>query len=118
MNVFESIGEKTDKAGDIGEKYLKTSHQYFKLKLFQQLAFTVSVVAKLLIIGSLFILAFIFGSIAAAVSLGDLFNSLALGYVTVAGVYLLIGVLVYLLRASINTYVIKKMGAKFFSEDI
>ncbi len=117
MNVFESIGEKADRATEIGEAYLKTSHQFFKLKLFQQLAFSVSMVAKLIFIGSFIILGIIFGAVAGAISLGKLFNSLPLGYLTVAGIFFLLGFLLFATRKTINRYVLEKMSLKFFSED-
>ncbi|WP_170234002.1 hypothetical protein [Bizionia myxarmorum] len=117
MNVFESIGDKTERAADIGEKYIDASREYFKLKLFQQLAFSVSMVAKLLAVGSLLVLALIFAAFAGAITIGDLLENMALGYLSVAGIFLLIGLLIYASRGSISCYVIKKMGTKFFSED-
>ncbi|EGV44411.2 hypothetical protein BZARG_735 [Bizionia argentinensis JUB59] len=117
MNVFESIGEKTDRAGDIGEKYIKSSHQYFKLKLFQQLTFTVSMIAKLWAVGTFVVLGVIFGSVAGAISLGELLEDLALGYLAVAGIFFVIGLLIYATRNSINKYIIRKIGSKFFAED-
>lgn len=116
MNIFESIGEKADRATDIGEKYISSSHQYFKLKLFQQLAFSVSLVAKLIAVGAFIFLGLIFAAVAGALKLGELFENLALGYLSVAGIFLIIGLLIYATRKSINCYIIKKMGSKFFSE--
>ena len=51
MSVFESLNNTTDKATDIGERYIKASHQYLRLKIFQQLTSSVSLMAKVLIIG-------------------------------------------------------------------
>ena len=34
MSVFENLHNTTDKATDLGEKYIKTSRQYFRLKIF------------------------------------------------------------------------------------
>ncbi|MFT4781446.1 MAG: hypothetical protein ACI9SD_001130, partial [Pseudohongiellaceae bacterium] len=36
MTVFESLNKATDRATDTAEKYVKTSKEYFKLKVFQQ----------------------------------------------------------------------------------
>ncbi len=46
MSIAESIGETNKKATDLGEKYLNTSYDYYKLKIFQQLTITVSMVFK------------------------------------------------------------------------
>ncbi|SFN74097.1 hypothetical protein SAMN04487989_103135 [Bizionia echini] len=117
MNVFESIGDKTDRATDIGEKYIKVSHQYFRLKLFQQLTFSVSMVAKLVVIGAFIILGIIFGAVAVAISIGNFYNSLPIGYLSVAMLFFLLGLILYFTRKSINTFIIKKMSLKFFTED-
>ncbi|OBX21130.1 MULTISPECIES: hypothetical protein [Bizionia] len=117
MNVFESIGEKTGRAADIGENFLEKSHQYFKLKVFQQLAYSLSMVAKLLAVGTLMVLGLIFGAVAGAIHLGQLLENLALGYLSVAGIFFIIGLIVYMARKSISAYVIMKIGSKFYLED-
>ena len=38
MTVFESLNKTTDKATDTAERYVKTSKEYFKLKVFQKKA--------------------------------------------------------------------------------
>ncbi|UPS91568.1 hypothetical protein [Bizionia sp. M204] len=118
MNVFESIGEKTGRAADIGENFLEKSHQYFKLKVFQQLTYAVSMVAKLLAVGTLLVLGLIFGAFAGAIHLGKLFENLALGYLSVAAIFFIIGLIIYITRKSISAYVIMKIGAKFYEDDI
>lgn len=117
MSVFDSLGETTDKATDIGEKFAKTSHQYFKLKVFQQLTFSISMIAKLIAIGSFAFIGLIFGAVAGAIALGNVLNSIALGYLMVGVLFILIALIIYLKRSSINKVVLEKLGSKFFSED-
>ncbi len=59
MNVFESLNETSNKAVDIGEKYVEASHQYLKLKIFQQLTGAMSLFGKMLLIGSFLFIAFL-----------------------------------------------------------
>jgi hypothetical protein len=62
MNIFETVNETTGKMSDAGEAYLKKTQEYYKLKLFQQLTVSISLVAKGLIIGGLLFIAMFFFS--------------------------------------------------------
>lgn len=117
MSVFDSLGETADKATDTGEKFFKTSHQYFKLKVFQQITFSISMIAKLITIGSFVFIGLIFGAIAGAIAIGNALGSLSLGYLIVGLIFILVGVVIYFNRSSINKVVLEKLGSKFFSED-
>lgn len=114
MSVFNDINSTTDKATDIGERYLKTSHQYFKLKVFQQLTLTVSMLAKVLLIGGIAFVGLIFLAVALAIKLGNVFNSLVLGYLCVGAIFLVLALVIYSLRSKINRYIIKTFSLKFF----
>ena len=115
MSVFEDINYTTEKASHIGERYVKASHQYFRLKIFQQLTLSLSMATKVLIVGSFLFAGFIFMSIAAAIELGNTVNSVALGFLLVGLIYVVLSVIFYLLRGKFNTYIIKKVGLKFFN---
>lgn len=114
-NIFESINNTSDKAAEVGEKYLRDSHDYYKLKIFQQLTVSVSMIAKALLIGGLLFIGLIFISIAAALALGDLIGNIAVGYLIVAGFFLIAGAVLYSNRRFINHEIIKKMSPKFFN---
>lgn len=114
-NLFKSINDTSEKAVDIGEKYLKDTQEYYKLKIFQQLTISVSMIAKVLCIGGLLFIGLIFLSFSAAFALGEMLNSIALGYLIVAGFFLILGFIVYLTRASINGAIISKLSPKFFN---
>ncbi|MFD2550550.1 hypothetical protein ACFSQP_01855 [Bizionia sediminis] len=117
MGVFKTIGDHANNATHIAERYLKTTHQYYKLKFFKEIAFAVSMVSKVLLIGACIAIALIFAAVSGALFLGQLFNNLALGYVTMAGIFVLLAWLIYSNRHLVNTYVLKKMSANFFSDD-
>ena len=48
MNIFESINNNSTKAVDLGEAYLKSSHDYYKLKIFEQMTISLSLIMKML----------------------------------------------------------------------
>lgn len=114
-NLFKSINDTTDKAVDIGEKYIKDTQEYYKLKVFQQLTVSVSMIAKVLCIGALLFIGLIFLSFAAAIALGEMLNNIALGYLIVAGFFLIVGGIAYVTRAFINGLIISKLSPKFFN---
>ncbi len=114
-SIFESINNTSDKAVDISEKYLKDSHDYYKLKIFQQLTISISLVAKVLIIGGLLFIGLIFLSVAAAIFIGQQLGNVALGYLVVAGIFLIIGIIIYVSRNIINKKIIETLSLKFFN---
>ena len=114
-NIFESINNTSDKAVDVGEKYLKDTQEYYKLKIFQQLTISISMMAKVLAIGGLLFIGLIFLSFAAAIAIGQWIGNLALGYVIMSGIFFLIGILIYLTRSAINEKIIAKLSPKFFN---
>lgn len=113
--IFESINNTSDKAVDIGEKYIKDTQEYYKLKIFQQLTISVSLVAKALIIGGLLFIGLIFLAVAAALAIGRMIDDVALGYVIVAGVLMIMALIIYFTRDFINKTVIKTLSLKFFN---
>ncbi|MEZ4803409.1 MAG: phage holin family protein [Gelidibacter sp.] len=113
-NIFESINNTSDKAVDIGEKYINDTQEYYRLKIFQQLTVSISLVAKVLVIGGLLFIGLIFLAVAAALAIGDWLDNVALGYVIVSGAFLVICAIVYYSRSFINHKVITKLSPKFF----
>ncbi|MCF1192082.1 hypothetical protein LRR18_10850 [Mangrovimonas sp. AS39] len=114
-NVFESISENSSKATDLGEKYIKNTQDYIKLKVFQQLTISISMVVKMFIVGSLCFVGSLFLAAAAAWSIGKLLGSLALGCLVVAFLFFILGLIAYQFRQKINSVVITKMSEKFFN---
>ena len=114
MNIFESLNDTASKMADAGETYVEKSQAYFKLKIFQQLTVSISMVAKALVIGGLLAFGLLFLAFALALAIGEWLGDLALGYLIVAGVFLITTGLLYLKRAVINKMIIKSLSSKFF----
>ena len=114
MSVFESINSTSEKATDIGEDYIKKSREYFKLKVFQQLSYTASMVGKAVIIGGVLFIGLIFLAVASAIALGDWLGHIALGYLVVGVIFLIVGFIIYKVRYLIDGKVIAKIQTKLF----
>lgn len=114
MALFDSIEETTKKAADLAEDYVKSSRAYVRLKLFQQLTITISLVAKIAIVGSLLFIAAIFIATSLVILIGNWLGNIALGCLVVAVCSLIAAFVIYKIRKKIDTLVIKKMSPKFF----
>lgn len=117
MGILDSLHETNKKASDIGEKFIAKSYDYYKLKIFQQITMSLSMIFKVLAIGSLIFTAFVFLSIAAAFKISALLNSPAKGFLIIGGIYLVMSLIIFLLRKYINNAIIKSLSKPFFSKD-
>lgn len=117
MNVFESINNTSEKASEIGERYVTKSYEYYKLKVFQQLSYTISTLGKALIIGAILFIGFIFMAVSGAIAIGEALNNVALGYLIMGGLFMLIALIFYLLRYLLDATIINKFYSKFYKEN-
>lgn len=114
MSVFESINNTANKASDIGERYVDKSFEYFKLKVFQQLTYTISMAGKALIIGAVLFIGLILLSIAAAIAIGQALGNVALGYLIVGALFFIAAIVIYKVRYLIDGKIISKIQVKFY----
>lgn len=117
MAIIESINNVTNKAVEVGEDYIKSSQEYYTLKIFQQLSYSFSTLYKIIVIGSFILLGVIFITISGALYLGEYLNSMPLGCLIVGGALFIVAGVVYLLRKYIDKSVIHKVGNKFFNQN-
>lgn len=117
MNVFESINNTSEKASEIGERYVTKSYEYYKLKVFQQLSYTISTLGKALMIGAILFIGFIFMAVSGAIAIGEALNNVALGYLIMGGIFMLIALIFYLLRYLLDAKIINKFYSKFYKEN-
>ena len=114
MNIFESLNDTSGKLIDAGDAYVKKTEEYYKLKLFQQISVSISLITKAFIIGGLLFVGLFFLALALALALGEWLDNLALGYLIVAALFLLITVILYYNRQVINKKIIRTLSIKFF----
>ena len=114
MNIFESIDESTTKGVKSGEDYIKSTEAYYRLKIFQQLSLSYSLLIKLTLIGGFVFLGLIFLAIAAAIALGNSIGSISLGILIVGLTLILFGFIPYALRKRIDKTILNKFSKSFF----
>ena len=114
MSLFKSLENSSVKAKNIGEKYVKASHQYLRLKIFQQLTLSLSLIIKIFAIGSFLFLALMFLAITTAIAIGNMLESLTMGCLIVAAILILVASLIYYMRKAIERIVIKAISIKYF----
>jgi hypothetical protein len=115
MHIFDNFRESVDKGTAAEKQFLSKTYEHITLKAFQLSALTISMVAKLVVIGSLASLGFVFLAISSAIALGSYFQNAALGYVSIGLLILLTALLIYFFRNFFDKKVITKMSKMFFS---
>lgn len=115
INIIESINKSSTDGVDASKKLATSTFKYTKLKAFYFTGLTATSIAKLILIGSFLSIGLIFLSVFGAIALGNHFNDVALGYLTVAGIYFFIAFVFLLLRKQIEKVVLKKLSEKFFN---
>ena len=110
-----SLGETNKKAIDTGEKYLNTSYEYYKLKIFQQLTITISMVFKAILIGSFLAIGLFFMALALALFIGEALGNFAQGFIIVGLIFLLSSFIAFLLKNRVNDFVVDLLSNKFFN---
>lgn len=117
MNLIDFITNKSSKALEYGDDYIKATEKYIKLKVFEQLALTTSFLVKLSIILIFVFISVLFLAIALAIALGNWFNSIILGCLAVGFLFVLLMLIVYALRKTIDNRVIKSLSDNFFNSE-
>lgn len=115
MSLSDSIGETNKKATAAGEKFLNSSYNYYKLKIFQQLTTSIGLMLKLIFIGGLIIIAMGFMAIAFALFLGEIIENRTLGFVLTGLLFLCLSLITYLFRKHLNNYIVKTLSKTFFN---
>ena len=115
MGVIDSLKQTSTKAINTGETYLKKTQEYYTLKAFQQLAISASLLIKLLLVGSLIFLGFIFLVVGGVISLGEYLDSLPIACIIIGFFLILVAIVIFFLRKHIDKVVIRKLSKEFFN---
>ncbi|MDF4204263.1 phage holin family protein [Maribacter sp. SA7] len=96
------------------ESYLERSDEYYRLKIFKVLSKNATGILKLLLIGLSSLFAILFLSFAACLWLSELMNSYFIGFIIVAGFYIVLAIMLYIFREQLNKPVLKKLSKYYF----
>lgn len=96
--------------------YLENTEKYYKLHVFKILMRSISGIVKLLLIGSIALLALFILSFGMAYGMGLWLENTFLGFVSVGIFYMLIGWLLYLFRDRLDRPILKKFSEYYFDD--
>jgi len=116
MSILDNLSDAADKGSSSSKELASKSYAYSKLKIFQITTLSISILTKIIIIGSILFIGFLFMALAGAFALGAYHQNMALGYLIIGLSIFFIGILLYLFRKFFDKKVIVKMSKIFFKE--
>jgi len=115
--AFEELKEDVDQVQVESKAYLDSSFEYYKLWSFKVVIKSAIGIAKIVMVGLFLLLLLLFGSVAAALAIGEWLDNLVYGFLSIAGVYLLLTLLVvYLSDNLITKPLLEKFSEIFFND--
>ena len=114
--AFEELKESTNKIQEETKAYVESTVQYYKLWGFKVLVKSTRMIVRFLLLGFFLMIALLFGSIAAALAIGDALDSIALGFLIVAGAYFVLIFLIYFIRLRfVEKQILRNFSKLFFN---
>lgn len=115
--AFSEIKDNVDDLKSESKAYIDKNLEYYKLLGFKIVAKTTTMFVSYTIVLLIFAFVLLFGSIAAGFAIGSAIGSTSLGFLIVAGAYLLIGIIIFLLKDRlIEKQILKTFSDLFFKE--
>ncbi|MFX0557866.1 hypothetical protein ACOCEA_13790 [Maribacter sp. CXY002] len=114
--VFKELKNDLIEADADIRSYVELSEEYIELKIFKVFMrfLTSTIKSALLSLGILFVLLFL--SIGASLALCEVYDSYYLGFVIVAGFYLIISAIIYIFRKQLNRPLLAKFSTYYFEK--
>ena len=117
MSLISSIQTVSKKAVNTGEDYLEATQDYFKLKVFQQITKSFSLLVKILLIGGLCFIGLVLLIVSGVLVLAQHLESVSLALLYSSLIVFAVSLGIYLLRKPlIESNVIKKISKTFFKK--
>lgn len=115
--AFEELKENAENIQNQTKAYLDSHLAYYKLWGFKVAMKSITLIFKFTLILLCFSMVMIFGSFAAAYAFGALFESNALGFLAVGGIYLLFTILLFFLKDKVvEGPILEKFSEIFFND--
>ena len=115
---MEKAFAKVEELADTIKEYVNTRIDAVKLNAAEKSSAVISNIIAGLVVVSFFMLFFLFASIALAFGLGDWIGKTWAGFLIVAGLYLVIGIIVWTARVKIiQLPVMNELKKQLFGED-
>lgn len=115
--AFDKIKENTENLQSQAQAYLESSASYYKLWGFKVAMKSTTMILKFTLILLCFSMVLLFGSVALALAIGNYFDSYAMGFVSVGGMYLVATLLLFMVKDKvIEGPILEKFSEIFFND--
>ena len=115
--AFEDLKENTEAIQENTKAYLESSIAYYKLWGFKVAMKSTTLMLKFFLIAICLSIVLLFVSVAGAFALGKVLDSYPLGFLCVAGVYLVLALLLFLVKDKIvEGTILEKFSEIFFND--
>lgn len=115
--AFEELKENTEAIQENAKAFIETNIAYYKLWGFKVAMKSTTLILKFFLIAICLMIVLLFISIAGAMALGQLFGSYPTGFLAVAGIYLVLALLLFLVKDKIvEGPILEKFSEIFFND--
>lgn len=115
--AFEELKENADAIQENAKAYLESSIAYYKLWGFKVAMKSTTLMLKFFLIAICLSIVLLFVSVAGAFALGNVLESYPLGFLCVAGIYLVLALLLFLVKDKIVEGTILEIFSEIFFND-
>jgi len=115
--AFEELKNQTEQVQEETRAYIESTFAYYKLWGFKIAMKSTTMAVKAVMVVICITMILLFGSVAAALAIGNALASNALGFLIVGGIYLLILLILILLKDKIvNGPILRKFSEIYFND--
>ncbi len=115
--AFDELKENVEDIQENAKAYLESSISYYKLWGFKVAMKSTTMILKFFLISICLMIFLLFISIAGAIALGQMTDSYPIGFLIVAGIYLVLALLLFLVKDKIvEGPILEKFSEIFFND--
>lgn len=115
--AFEELKENTEAIQEHSKAYIESSLAYYKLWGFKVAMKSTTLMLKFFLISICLMIVLLFVSISGSLAIGNILDSYPLGFLIVAGVYLVLAFLLFLVKDKIvEGPILEKFSEIFFND--
>ena len=115
--AFDELKENVEDIQENAKAYLESSISYYKLWGFKVAIKSTTMILKFFLFSICLMIFLLFISIAGAIALGQMMDSYPIGFMIVAGIYLVLALLLFLVKDKIvEGPILEKFSEIFFND--
>ena len=114
--AFEGLRQNISELYENVSSYVEHRIEYAKLKSFKISMVLVTYLAKVILVGTIAVLAILFLSLAASFAIGNAMDNAIYGFAIIGLIYLILGIIGYRFRDKLNKPLLKMFSEYFFEE--